>query len=67
MILNKRFLDGKVPQEVLDYCLLHELANLTIPFGLDNIERKKEVNGVTNGFVGAETAKKWLDQVMMGI
>ena len=67
VIMNRRLLDEKVPKEVLDYCLLHELANITIPFGLDNIERKKEVNEVTNGFVGAETAKKWLDQVMMGI
>ena len=65
--MNKRLLGTKVPQEVLDYCLLHELANSTIPFGLDNIERKKEVNEVTNGFVGAETAKKWLDQVMMEV
>jgi hypothetical protein len=46
---------------------LHELANITIPFGLDNIKRKKEVNEVTNGFVGSEKAKKWLDQVMMEI
>jgi len=67
VIMNKRLLDTKVPEEVLDYCLLHELANITIPFGLDNIERKKEVNEVTNGFVGAETAKKWLDQVMMEV
>lgn len=67
VIMNKRLLDKKVPEDVLDYCLLHELANITIPFGLDNIERKKEVNEMTNGFVGAETAKKWLDQVMMEI
>ena len=67
VIMNKRLLHTKVPLEVLDYYLLHELANITIPFGLDNIERKKEVNEVTDGFVGSEKAKKWLDQVMMGI
>lgn len=67
VIMNKRLLDGKVPKEVLDYCLLHELANITIPFGLDNVERNREVSEVTNGFAGAETAKKWLDQVMMEV
>ena len=67
VIMNKRLLDTKVPLEVLDYCLLHELANITIPFGLDNIERKKEVSEVTKGFVGSEKAKKWLDQVMMEV
>ena len=40
--MKRRALDEKVPQEVLDYCLLQELANITIPFGLDNIERMKE-------------------------
>ena len=67
VIMNRRLMDSKVPEEVLDYCLLHKLANITIPFGLDNVERKKEVSEVTNGFVGAETAKKWLDQVMIEV
>jgi len=67
VIMNRRLLDGKAPKEVLDYCLLHELANITIPFGLDNVERNREVSEVTNGFAGAETAKKWLDQVMMEV
>ena len=51
----------------LDFCLLHEHANIAVQFGLDNVEMKKEVNEVTNGFAGAETAKKWLDQEMMEV
>ena len=67
VIMNRRLLGGKVPEEALDYCLLHELANITIPFGLDSVERNWEVSEVTSGFSGAETAKQWLDQVMMEI
>ena len=67
MILNKRLLDTKVPQEVLDYCLLHELANITTRSVWTTSRGKKEVNEVTDGFVGSEKAKKWRDQVMMEV
>ena len=67
VIMNRRFLDAKVPEEVLDYCLLHELANVSVPFGSFGIERRREVNEIADGFAGAEKAKRWLDQVMMEV
>jgi len=65
--MNRRLLNDKVLSEVLDCCLLHELANITIPFGVDNLERNREASELTDGFAGAETARQWLDQVMMEV
>ena len=67
VIMNKRFKRDKVPNEVLDYCLLHEIANIEVDFGIDIIERKKEVANIMAECPGGEIARKWLDQVMMGI
>ena len=67
VIMNKRFMKNDIPSEVLDYCLLHEIANITIDFGVDIIERKKEVADIMAECPGGEIAKKWLDQVMMEV
>ena len=67
VIMNRRFLNDKVPTEALDFCLLHELANIVIGFGIGNLERKKMVNEMSDGYAGADVAKKWLDQVMMEV
>ena len=67
VIMNKRFQKDDTPSEVLDYCLLHEIANITIDFGVDVIERKKEVADIMAECPGGEIARKWLDQVMMEI
>ncbi len=67
VIMNKRFQKDDIPSEVLDYCLLHEIANITIDFGVDVIERKKEVADIMAECPGGEIARKWLDQVMMEI
>ena len=67
VIMNKRFMKNDIPSEVLDYCLLHEIANITIDFGVDIIERKKKVADIIAECPGGEIAKKWLDQVMMEV
>ena len=67
VIMNRRLLDPKVPTEVLDYCLLHELANISVGFGFENLERNRMVNEISNEYLGAATAKQWLDQVMMEV
>ncbi|MBE6521852.1 MAG: hypothetical protein E7Z62_01800 [Thermoplasmata archaeon] len=67
VIMNKRLLKDNVPSEVLDFCLLHELANIVVGFGLNNIERKKTVSEISEGYEGASVAKRWLDQVMMEV
>lgn len=67
VIMNKRLLKDGVPKKVLDYCLLHEIANINIDFGIDILERKKEIADIVAKCPGGEIAKKWLDQVMMEI
>ena len=67
IIMNRKFMDERVPNEVLEYCLLHELANIIMPFGMDNLERNRDVNELANRYPGALVAKKWLDQVMMEV
>ncbi len=67
VIMNRRLLKDNVPSEVLDFCLLHELANIVVGFGLHNIERKKTVSEISEGYEGASVAKRWLDQVMMEV
>ena len=67
VIMNRRFLDDKVPEEVLSYCLLYQLANITVGFEKNGPERNRAVNEVSDGYAGSETAKQWLDQVMMEV
>ena len=67
VIMNKRLLNDGVPKEALDYCLLHEIANINIDFGIDFLERKKEIADIMAVCPGGEIAKKWLDQVMMEV
>jgi hypothetical protein len=67
VIMNRRFLRDDVPKEVLDYCLLHEIASINIDFGIDFLERKKEIADILAECPGRETARRWLDQVMMEI
>ena len=67
VIMNKRLKDEKVPPEVLDYCLLREIANIAVPYGPDNLERKRDINEIAEVYPGADTARRWLDQVMMEV
>ena len=67
VIMNRRFLRDDVPKEVLDYCLLHEIASINAGFGIDLLERRKEIADIMAGCPGREIAKKWLDQIMMEI
>lgn len=36
-------------------------------FGIDILERRKEVADIMSEYPGKEIAKKWLDQVMMEV
>ena len=58
VIMNRRLLDPKVPTEVLDYCLLHELTNISVGFGFENLERNRMVNQISNEYLGATAAKQ---------
>ena len=65
--MNRRLMDPKVPAEVLDYCLLRQIANIAVPFGIMGPERRKEVIDLADTYPGADTARRWLDQVMMEV
>ena len=67
VIMNRRLMDPKVPTEVLDYCLLRQIANIAVPFGIMGPERRKEVIDLSDAYPGADTARRWLDQVMMEV
>ncbi len=67
VIMNRRFLRDDVPNGVFDYCLLYEIANIKTDFGIDVLERKKEITDIMSRCPGGEIVKKWLDQVMMEI
>ena len=41
------------------------LANISVAFSAESCERKRMVNEMADGYAGSETAKQWLDQVMM--
>ncbi|MBR2254290.1 MAG: hypothetical protein IJ856_00485 [Candidatus Methanomethylophilaceae archaeon] len=43
VIMNRRFLRDDVPKEVLDYFLLHGIASINVDFGIDFLERRKEI------------------------
>ncbi|MBQ7701855.1 MAG: hypothetical protein IJT54_05570 [Candidatus Methanomethylophilaceae archaeon] len=67
VIMNRRLLGSEVPHEVLDYCLLHEIANISTDFGIDILERRKEVTDIMSEYPGKEIARNWLYRVMMEI
>lgn len=67
VIMNRKLLNDSVPEEVLDYCLLHEIANVAMDFGLDLVEKKKEIEDILAACPGKEIAKNWLNQIMMEI
>lgn len=53
--MNKKLLKDEVPKEILDCCLLHEVANIDIDFGIDIIERKEEIAAtITDNFTKKE-------------
>ena len=60
-ILNPRLKGNDVPQDVLDYCLLHELAGIKVGFGLRNDERLEEISNVLDSCPNALTAQSWLE------
>ncbi len=65
VIMNGRLNSFDVPDEVLDFCLLKQLANINVEFGTEVLERKKEVETMINMFPRADEARHWLGDADM--
>ena len=65
VIMNGRLNSSDVPDDVLDYCLLKQLANINVDFGTETLERKNEIETMINMFPRADEARHWLEDAEM--
>ena len=65
VIMNARLNSSEVPDDVLDYCLLKQLANINVDFGTEMLERKNEVETMISMFPRADEARHWLEDAEM--
>lgn len=65
VIMNGRLIS--CPDDVLDYCLLKQLANINAEFGTEVLERKREVETMINMFPRADEARNWLEDADMEV
>ena len=63
IIINEK-LKGS-PDDVLDFCLLKQLANISVDFGTEVLERKNEVETIINMYPKADEARNWLAEAEM--
>ena len=55
------------PEEVIDYCLLGQLANIRIGFGLDPAERNIRIADLIKSFEASEETIRWLEDSKIDI
>jgi len=67
VIMNSRLKEDGVPEEVIDYCLLGQLANIRIGFGLDPAERNIRIADLIKSFAASEETIRWLEDSRMEI
>ena len=63
VIMNGRLIS--CPDDVLDYCLLKQLANINVDFGTEVLERRNEVETMISMFPRADEARLWLKDAEM--
>ena len=61
VIMNPKLRDEDVPEDVLDYCLLHQLANIKVGFALDRESRTEEISNIMDSCPEALKAQNWLE------
>ena len=61
--MNPRLKGIDVPDKILDYCLLHELANIKVGFMLDRERRTEEISNIMDACPEALKAQNWLEKV----
>ena len=60
-IMNPRLRRDDVPDDVLDYCLLNQLANIEVGFMLDRESRIEEISNIMDSCPEALKAQNWLE------
>jgi len=61
VIMNPKLSEDDVPEDVLDYCLLHELANIKVGFTTDRETRTEEISNIMDSCPEALKAQSWLE------
>lgn len=61
VIMNSALDRSDIPDEVLDYCLLHEIANIRIGFGQGNDRRETEIRSILDSYPHSMMAQDWLE------
>ncbi len=61
VIMNPKLRDEDVPEDVLDYCLLNQLANIKVGFTLDRESRTEEISNILDSCPEALKAQNWLE------
>ena len=60
-IMNPKLRGDDVPDEILDYCLLKQLANVKVGFALDRERRTEEISNIMEACPEAIKAQNWLE------
>ena len=61
VILNPKLKEDDVPEDVLDYCLLNQLANIKVGFTVDREHRTEEISNIMGSCPEAVKAQNWLE------
>ena len=60
-IMNPKLRGDDVPDDILDYCLLKQLANIKVGFALDRERRTEEISNIMEACPEAIKAQNWLE------
>jgi len=61
VIMNPKLREDDVPEDVLDYCMLKQLANIKVGFALDRESRTEEISNIMDSCPEALKAQNWLE------
>ena len=59
-VMNSRLLQLNVSDEILDYCVMKELANISIGFSEDNSNREEEIENMLETMNNSMLTRSWL-------
>ncbi len=59
--MNPKLRDEDIPDDILDYCLLKQLANIEVGFIMDRERRTEEISNIMGACPEAMKAQNWLE------